>query len=288
MAIILDSTTKVIVQGITGKAGSYHALEMLCQGTNVVAGVSPGRGGERIDRIPIYDTVEEVVTAYQPDLSLILVPARFAKDAALEAMAAGIKTVVVVAEGVPIHDSLEMTARARQYGARLVGPNTPGIFSPGQAKAGIMPTNVFKPGHIGIVSRSGTLSYETASELSRAGLGQSTFVGLGGDMVRGTSFIDILSLFKDDPDTHGIVMIGEIGGYQEEMAAKYIQEKVTKPVIAFIAGRNAKPGRRMGHAGAIVMGKLGNYESKVQNLRGAGIHVADSPMEIARLMAKML
>ncbi|MDN5347627.1 MAG: succinyl-CoA synthetase alpha subunit [Clostridia bacterium] len=288
MAIMLDGTTRVIIQGITGKAGSYHALEMRRQGTNVVAGVSPGRGGEKIDGIPVFDTVQEAVDAFRPDLSLVLVPARFAKDAALEAMAAGVKTVVVVAEGVPVHDSLELTAKARQYGCRVVGPNTPGIFSPGKAKAGIMPTNAFKPGHVGIVSRSGTLSYETASELTRAGLGQSTFVGLGGDMVRGTSFVDVLSLFKDDPETHGIVLIGEIGGYQEELAAKYIKENVNKPVVAFIAGRKAKPGRRMGHAGALVMGGVGTYESKVETLKEAGVQVADSPADIARIMARIL
>ncbi|MFH1410928.1 MAG: succinate--CoA ligase subunit alpha [Patescibacteria group bacterium] len=288
MSIILNRDTRVLVQGITGKAATYHALEMKRLGTNLVAGVSPGKGGESVDDIHVFDTVKEAVAETRPDLALILVPAWAANDAAREAIASDIKTVVLIAEGLPVHDSLKLIWLAKQKRVRLIGPNTPGLFSPGQAKAGIMPANAFKPGCVGIVSRSGTLSYETAKELTDIGLGQSTFVGLGGDFVTGTSFVDILELFEDNPQTKGIVLIGEIGGSQEELAAAYIKEHIKKPVVAFIAGRRAKPGRRMGHAGALIMGGVGTYESKIEALTQAEVFIADSPADIASRMAKVI
>lgn len=289
MAIVLTAESRVLIQGITGKAGVYHCAEMRRQNTRVVAGVSPGKGGQVVDGVPVYDTVSEAVRRHEVDVSLVLVPAPYAKDAAVEALAAGVRTVVVVAEGVPVHDSMWLKAFARDCGARLIGPNTPGVFSPGKAKAGIMPTSAFTPGTIGIVSRSGTLSYETALELSRLGLGQSTFVGVGGDLVVGSTLADIFPLFMQDEETRAVVVIGEIGGCQEEMVADFIRrERPTKPVVAFVAGRQAKPGRRMGHAGALVMGPSGTYDAKIRAFESAGVPLADSPADIAVKVSRLL
>jgi len=288
MAILIDENTRIVVQGITGTASTYHAQEMLGIGTKVVAGVSPGKGGEDVLGIPVYDSVTEAVAEKNPEASLLMVPARFATDAAFESLANGIKLIILVAEGVAVHDTMKIIRFAREKGARIVGPSSPGILSPGKAKAGLMPIRSFAPGAVGIVSRSGTLSYEIAKELISTGLGQSTFVGLGGDMIVGTSFVDVLKLMNEDAETKGIVLIGEIGGNREEVAAEYIREKVTKPVVAFIAGKGAKPGRRMGHAGAIVMSGIGTYEEKVQALNSAGVEVADSPAHVARLMKAKL
>ena len=288
MAVLIDGNTRLLVQGITGKASIYHTQEALDIGTNVVAGVSLGKGGQEVLGIPVYDSVQEAMAEKKPEASLLMLPARATTDAAFEAIANGVKLVIIVAEGVPVHDTMKMIRFAREKGARVVGPSTPGILSPGKAKAGLMPVRAFMLGPVGIISRSGTLSYETAKELTSSGLGQSTFVGLGGDMVRGTSFVDVLKLMNEDVETKGIVLIGEIGGNQEETAAKYIGENPTKPVVAFIAGKGAKPGRRMGHAGAIVMGGVGTYEEKVQALNSAGVEVADSPAHVARLMKARL
>jgi succinyl-CoA synthetase alpha subunit len=288
MAIIVGRETRLLVQGITGNQGAFHTGLMLEAGTRVVAGVTPGRGGNRVHDVPVFDTVEEAVRLTAANACVIFVPARFARDAALEAIDAHLDPVVIITEGMPVHDTIEVVAYARAQGVRLLGPNGPGVTTPGQCRAGIMPTSLFEPGHVGVVSRSGTLTYEIVAGLTRAGLGQSTAVGLGGDPVVGTSFVETLELMNADPDTHAAVVIGEIGGSAEEEAARYIAEHLTKPVIAYIAGRTAPPGKRMGHAGAVISGTEGTADHKVRALESAGASVAPLPSEVAALVAARL
>ncbi|MBI2288163.1 MAG: succinate--CoA ligase subunit alpha [Chloroflexi bacterium] len=265
MSIIIDKNTKVIVQGITGNEGKFHTASMLHYGTKVVAGVTPGKGGQQVEGVPVYNTVAETVASHHADASIIFVPARFVRDAVLEAIEAGIKTLIIISEGTPQRDAIEFVARAKKKGnITILGPNCPGIISPPhRLKVGIMPDRIFRPGHIGIASRSGTLTYEIAWHLTQSGLGQSTCVGLGGDAIVGLDFISLLEMFKLDEECRSVVLIGEIGGNTEELAARYIAEtNYPKPVVAYIAGRSAPPGKRMGHAGAIIMGNAGTARSK--------------------------
>jgi len=285
LGIIIDKNTHAIVQGITGAQGSFHTRLMLEYGTKIVAGVTPGKGGTKVCNIPVYDTVEEAQENHPVDASIIFVPAPFAADAALEALENGIKILVIITEHIPIKDSIEIMEYAKRVNATIIGPNTPGIITPGKSKLGIMPAHIFKPGNIGMVSRSGTLTYEIASSLTRKNLGQSTCLGLGGDPITGLNFIDTLKMFENDSQTRAIVLIGEIGGNLEELTAEYIaREKYPKPIVAFIAGRSAPPGKRMGHAGAIVMGKAGTAESKIKALKEAGVKVAEKPSDVAKLL----
>ncbi len=289
MGIIINAATKAIVQGITGKQGSYHTKLMLDYGTRIVAGVVPGKGGTVANGVPVYDAVKETVDVYSPDASVIFVPAPFAHDAVLEAIANKIKTIVVVTEHLPIKDTVNVMAYANQSKVTIIGPNTPGIITPGQCKLGIMPTHIFKSGSIGVVSRSGTLTYEIAAELTAKGLGQSTCVGVGGDPIVGLNFIEALKLFKENPETKAIVLIGEIGGNMEELTAEYItQERYPKPIVAYVAGRFAPSGKRMGHAGAIIMGKQGTAQSKIEALINAGVKVAEKPSDVTALLVKEL
>ncbi|MCE4617790.1 MAG: succinate--CoA ligase subunit alpha [Desulfurococcales archaeon] len=290
MAIIVDEKTRLIVQGITGREGSFHTKLMKEYGTKIVAGVTPGKGGQEVHGIPVYDSVEEAVKAHpEANTSIIFVPARFAADAVYEAIDAGIKTIVVITEGIPVHDALRFVNYAKSKGVTIIGPNCPGVISPGKAKVGIMPGHIFMPGNVGIVSRSGTLTYEIAYAMTKAGIGQTTAVGIGGDPVVGTSFVEALQMFEDDPETEAIVLVGEIGGDMEERAAKMIEEgKITKPAVAFIAGRTAPPGKRMGHAGAIIMMGTGTAEGKVKALESVGVKVARTPMEIPALLKEVL
>ncbi|MEM3823815.1 MAG: succinate--CoA ligase subunit alpha [Candidatus Bathyarchaeia archaeon] len=288
MGIIVNGKTKAIVQGITGTQGSFHTKLMLEYGTQIVAGVTPGKGGTTVHGVPVYDTVEEALEKHSANASIIFVPAPFAADATLEALENGIKTVVVITEHIPIKDAITVMAYARQLNATIIGPNTPGIITPGECKLGIMPAHIFKSGSVGMVSRSGTLTYEIAAGLTRMRFGQSTCVGLGGDPIVGLNFIDVLRLFEKDPQTEAIALIGEIGGNLEELAADYIaKEKYPKPVVAFIAGRSAPPGKRMGHAGAIIMGRAGTAESKIGALQKAGVEVAEKPSDVAVLLEKL-
>jgi succinyl-CoA synthetase alpha subunit len=262
---------------------------MLEYGTKIVAGVTPGKGGTQIHGIPVYDSVEEAQQEHQANTSIIFVPAPFAADAALEEMENGIKTIIIITEHIPIKDAINVMARARQVGTTIVGPNTPGVITPGECKLGIMPAHIFKKGNVGMVSRSGTLTYEIAASLSRNGLGQSTCLGLGGDPVTGLNFMNALEMFKEDPQTKACVLLGEIGGNLEELTAEYITKvKYLKPVVAFIAGRSAPPGKRMGHAGAIITGKAGTAESKIEAFKNAGVKTADKPSEVAELLKKQL
>lgn len=289
MGIIVNSDTRAIVQGITGKEGSYHTKLMLDYGTKIVAGAVPGKGGTIINGVPVFDTVKECVEAYSPNASIIFVPARFAQDAVLEAITNKIKTVVVVTEHIPIKDAVNIMALAAQAQVTIIGPNTPGVITPGECKLGIMPSNIFAPGSVGLVSRSGTLTYEVAAGITAKGLGQSTCFGVGGDPVVGLNFIDALELFKDDPETKEVVLIGEIGGDMEELAADYIiREHYAKTVVAYVAGRFAPPGKRMGHAGAIIMGKKGTAQSKIEAFLSADVKVAEKPSDVAALLAKEL
>ena len=288
MSILLDENTKVCVQGITGSEGSFHTRQMIEYGTNVVAGVTPGKGGTDFDGVPIYNTVADAVKEKGVEASAIFVPPPFAADAILEAANAGVKLVICITEGIPAADMVKVYNSIKNMDVRLVGPNCPGVISPGKAKIGIMPGFIHKQGHVGVVSRSGTLTYEAVKQLSDLNIGQSTCVGIGGDPVIGSQFIDVIKTFNDDPDTHGIVMIGEIGGSAEEEAANYIKENVKKPVVGFIAGRTAPPGRRMGHAGAIISGGKGTADEKMKVMREAGIHVVESPAEIGVTMEKAL
>lgn len=288
MGIIVDRNTRAIVQGITGRQGSFHTKLMLEYGTQIVAGVTPGRGGAVIYGVPVYDTVEEAVRERPANASIVFVPAPFAADAVLESLDAGIRTIVIITEHIPIKDTITIMAHARRVGATIIGPNTPGVITPGECKLGIMPAHVFKPGRVGIVSRSGTLTYEIAMEVTKRGLGESTCIGIGGDPITGLSFVDVLKLFENDPQTDAVVLIGEIGGNLEEHAAKYIEEKLSKPVVAFIAGLSAPPERRMGHAGAIVMGRAGTADSKIKALTKAGVKVAKKPGEVATLLERLL
>jgi len=287
LSIIVGKDTKVVVQGMTGNEGRFHSAAMLKYGTNIVAGVTPGKGGQEVEGKPVYNTVEEAVSNHGANTSILFVPARFAKAGVLEAIDAGIKTVVAITEGIPQRDEIEFVAKANKKGdVIIVGPNTPGVINPGsRMHVGVMPVHVFKPGAIGMVSRSGTLTYEIAWHISNAGLGQSTCVGLGGDPIVGMDFVKLLEMFKDDEETKGVVLIGEIGGNAEEMADKYISEtNYPKPVVAYIAGRLAPPGKRMGHAGAIIMGSAGTAKSKIDAFTAAGVPVAEKPSDIAKLL----
>ncbi len=278
--IILDENTKCVVQGITGKQGSFHAQEMLKYNTKILAGTSPGKGGQKLGEITVYDSIKETKEELDINASIIFVPAPYAMDAAFEAISQ-LDIVVIITEHIPIHDSMKIIEYARQNDTIVIGPNTPGIITPGIGKLGIMPTHIFKKGNIGIVSRSGTLTYEVAQQITRAGMGQSTCLGIGGDPIVGMDFADVLQMFEDDNDTKAMVMIGEIGGNAEEKAAEYIAERIQKPVIAYIAGVTAPPGKRMGHAGAIIEGESGTAKSKIKALKTAGVDVASRPSEIA-------
>lgn len=288
MSILVNSQTRLLVQGITGREGSFHTAQMVEYGTKVVSGVTPGAKGKTVAGVPVYNTVSEAVADTHANASIIYVPARFAPDAIYEAVDAGIPLVVCITEGIPILDMVPVYAYVKAKGARLIGPNCPGVITPGEAKVGIMPGYIHTPGPVGIVSRSGTLTYEVVDALTRAGLGQSTAVGIGGDPIIGTSFVDVLRLFQDDPQTEVIVMIGEIGGTDEEDAAAFIREHVTKPVIGFIAGRTAPPGKRMGHAGAIIAGGTGTAAEKIAALTAAGVNVAERPSQVPDLVRAAL
>lgn len=288
MSILLDKKTKVIVQGITGSEGSFHTSQMIEYGTNVVGGVTPGKGGTKFNKLPIFNTVDEAVKTTKATASAIFVPPPFAADAILEATNAGIKLIVCITEGIPANDMVNVFNAIKGKDITLIGPNCPGVISPGKAKIGIMPGFIHKKGKVGVVSRSGTLTYEAVKQLSDLKIGQSTCVGIGGDPVIGSQFIDIIKHFNDDPGTEGIVMIGEIGGSAEEEAAAYIKKYVKKPVVGFIAGRTAPPGRRMGHAGAIISGGKGTAAEKMKAMKKAGIHVVESPAEIGVTMKKAL
>jgi succinyl-CoA synthetase alpha subunit len=284
MSIFVDEKNKVLVQGATGHQGVFHIGEMLGFGTKVVAGVTPGKGGEEVHKVPIFDNVQEGVDETGADTSLILVPARFAKDAVFEALDAGITTVVTITENIPFHDAMEFVHYAKYKDAVLIGPNCPGIASPGKTKIGILPGSIFKKGNVGVASRSGTLTYEIVNSLTEKGIGQSTCVGLGGDPIIGTTFIDSLKEFEKDKETKAVVLVGEIGGTAEEDAAEYINEHINKPVFAFIAGRTAPPGKRMGHAGAIIARGKGTAASKIKAFEKAGVKLAKFPTDIADLV----
>ena len=288
MSILIDENTKVVVQGITGRDGSFHTKAMKDYGTKVVAGVTPGKGGESIHGIPIYDLVLDAVAATGADTAVIYVPPPFAADAVLEAAHAGVKLVVAITEGIPVMDMIPVIPELREMGVRLLGPNCPGLISPGKCKVGILPGEIHRPGSVGVVSRSGTLTYEMVYQLTRNGIGQSTCIGIGGDPIIGTRFIDTLELFERDPETRAVVMIGEIGGSSEEEAARFVKDKMTKPVIGFIAGRTAPPGKRMGHAGAIISGGKGTAEEKTLALESCGIRVARIPSEVGAMIREAL
>ena len=288
MSVLIDKDTKVIVQGITGRDGSFHAAKMKEYGPQVVGGTSPGKGGQEVDGIPVFNTVKDAVAATGANTSIIFVPAPFAKDAMLEAIDGGIKLVVCITEGVPVLDAVEAQNYARIKGVKVIGPNCPGLISPEKSMVGIMPANIFKKGHTGVISRSGTLTYEVVYDLVQSGLGISTAVGVGGDPVVGLYFEDLLQMFQDDPDTDSIAMIGEIGGDAEERAAQFIKAHVTKPVAVFISGRQAPPGKQMGHAGAIISGGSGSAEGKIKALEAAGVPVADETRILPELLKARL
>lgn len=289
MVKFVDGTTRVLVQGITGTQGRFHTRLMVEYGTNIVAGVTPGRGGGEMEGIPVYDNVVEAQGEHDVDASIIFVPARYALDAALEAIEAGLDPVAVITEGIPVRDSMELVARARLRGTTVVGPNTPGVIKPGDCKLGIMPSQVFRRGVVGIASRSGTLFYEVAAHITRGGLGESMCIGLGGDPIVGLDFIDVLSWFEDDDETDAVVLIGEIGGDAEERAADFIAGGgFTKPIAAYIAGRTAVPGRRMGHAGAIIQGASGTAQSKMEALGAAGADVGERPGDVVKALMRSL
>ncbi|MCL6474461.1 MAG: succinate--CoA ligase subunit alpha [Firmicutes bacterium] len=287
MAVLIDQNTRVLVQGITGREGEFHTRQMLEYGTQVVAGVTPGKGGQEVLGVPVFDTVKQAVAATGADASVVFVPAPFAADAVLEAADAGVRLVVCITEGIPVQDMVKTVALVRQKGVRLIGPNCPGIMTAGQCKIGIMPGNIFTPGPVGLISRSGTLTYEIVDLLTKSGLGQSTCIGIGGDPVLGSTFADLLPLFEADAETQAIVLVGEIGGSDEEIAAEYIRT-MRKPVVGFISGRTAPPGKRMGHAGAIISGRTGTPQAKVDALRAAGVPVADALYEIPELVKQAL
>jgi succinyl-CoA synthetase alpha subunit len=284
MSILVDKKTRLVVQGITGGEGSFHSKQMLEYGTNVVAGVTPGKGGTKFEGVPVFNTVEDAVKKAKANASVIFVPPAFAADAILEAANAGIKLIICITEGIPVKDMVPVYHQIKSMGVVLVGPNCPGVISPGKAKIGIMPGFIHRAGKVGVVSRSGTLTYEAVKQLSDLKIGQSTCVGIGGDPIIGSQFIDIVKLFNEDPNTDGIVMIGEIGGSAEEEAASYIKKFVKKPVVGFIAGRTAPAGRRMGHAGAIISGGKGTAAEKMKAMKKAGIYVVESPAEIGTTM----
>jgi len=286
MSILVNKDTRLIVQGITGREGLFHTTQMVAYGTNVVAGVTPGKGGQWVldDKIPVFDTVKAAVETTGANTSVIFVPARFAADAIFEAADAGVELIVCITEGLPVQDMMRVRAYLDQKGARLVGPNCPGLLTPGEAKVGIIPGNIAIPGNVGVVSRSGTLTYEVLYAMKLLGLGATTTVGIGGDPVNGTSFLDALKMFEEDPQTEKVVLIGEIGGTDEQKAAEYIADHMTKPVVGFIAGQTAPPGKRMGHAGAIVEGGEGTAAEKIEALEKAGVKVAKHPEEIAQIL----
>ncbi len=288
MSVLIDNNTKLLVQGITGSQGMLHTRGCRDYGTNVVSGVTPGKGGQDFEGVPIYNTVQDAVKATGANASMILVPPPFAADAIMEAADSEIPLIVAITEGVPVLDMVSAVSFVYQKGSRLIGPNCPGIITPGQIKIGIMPGSIHKTGPVGVVSRSGTLTYEAVGQLTRVGLGQSTCIGIGGDPVNGTNFIDCLKLFQEDPQTEAIVMIGEIGGDAEEQAAAYAKDNVSKPIVSFIAGQTAPPGRRMGHAGAIISGGHGTAAEKMNALEAAGIHVVKTPAEIGEKMLEVL
>lgn len=285
--IILDENTRCIVQGITGKQGSFHTEQMLNYNTKIVAGTSPGKGGQNLGPVNVYNSIEEAKEELDINASIIFIPAPFAKDAAFEAISQ-LNTVIIITEHIPVHDTMEIVEYAKRNGTTLIGPNTPGIISPGIGKLGIMPTHIFDEGNIGIVSRSGTLTYEVAYQVTNAGMGQSTCLGIGGDPVVGMDFADVLQSFEEDDDTDAMVMIGEIGGNAEEKAAEYIDKNISKPVVAYIAGVTAPPGKRMGHAGAIIEGESGTAESKINTLKDVGVEVASRPSEIVNIIKNIL
>ncbi len=284
MSILVGKDTRLVVQGITGREGNFHTQQMIEYGTNVVAGVTPGKGGEWTLGVPVFDTVKEAVETQGANTSIIYVPARFAADAIMEAADAGIELIVCITEGIPVLDMARVRTFLDQKDARLIGPNCPGLISPGEAKVGIMPAHIHKPGKVGLVSRSGTLTYEVVQALTDLDLGQSTAIGIGGDPIIGTNFIDVLKLFEADPDTEHVVLIGEIGGTAEQKAAEYIAKHMSKPVTSFIAGRTAPPGKRMGHAGAIIQGGEGTAAEKIAALEAVGVKVATLPTEVAELV----
>jgi succinyl-CoA synthetase alpha subunit len=286
MAIIVDNDTRLVVQGLTGSEGRFHGLRNRSYGTNVVAGVTPGKGGQDVEGIPVFDTVAEAVEEAGANTTLIFVPARFAADAIYEAVDAGIGTVICITEHIPVHEMLRIYTYNRAKGVTMIGPNCPGVLSPGRANVGIIPAEIFTEGAIGLVSRSGTLTYQIGHELTQLGLGNSTIVGIGGDPVVGSSFIDILERFEADPETELIVLVGEIGGDEEEKAARFVEEQVTKPVLAYIAGFSAPPGKTMGHAGAIISGSSGTAAAKKEALEAVGIRVGTTPTEVAQLVAE--
>jgi len=288
MSILVGKNTRLVVQGITGREGSFHTQQMIAYGTNVVAGVTPGKGEMEVHGVPVFDTVREAVEKTGANTSIIYVPARFSPDAILEAADAGIDLVICITEGIPVLDMIEVRHYVDRVRTRLIGPNCPGAITPGEAKVGIMPGHIHIPGPVGIVSRSGTLPYEAVYALTNKGIGQSTVVGIGGDPIIGTTFLDVLHMFENDPQTEAVVLIGEIGGTDEERAAEYIRSKMTKPVVGFIAGQTAPPGKRMGHAGAIISGGKGTAAEKIAALKAAGVKVARHPEEIADLMAQAL
>jgi succinyl-CoA synthetase alpha subunit len=287
VGIIVDSETQAIVQGVTGTQGIFHTKLMLEYGTRIVAGVSPGKGGTAVYGVPVYDTVQEAQKKHAANASIVFVPAPFAADAAFEALEGGIKTVVVITEHVPVRDAVELMSYAKQMKARIVGPNTPGVITPGTCKLGILPSHVFTAGSVGVASRSGTLTYEIAAALTRAGIGQSTCLGVGGDAGTGVNFVDALELFRDDDETNAVALIGEIGGNLEELASEYIAKtNYPKHVVAYVAGRSAPVGKRMGHAGAIVIGKSGTAKTKIAAFAAAGVKVAEEPSDVAKLLAQ--
>jgi succinyl-CoA synthetase alpha subunit len=289
VSIYIDKSSRVLIQGITGRDGSFHARQMREYCTNVVAGVTPGKGGQKFDgEVPIFDTVADAVAQTRADVSVIYVPPSFAADAMMEAAAAGIALIVCITEGVPVLDMTRVYPYVREHGARLIGPNCPGLITPGESKVGIIPGRICAPGTVGVVSRSGTLTYEVVDQLTRAGIGQSTCVGIGGDPINGTSFIDVLEAFENDPGTTAIAMMGEIGGTDEQEAARFVHDRMKKPVVGFIAGQTAPPGRRMGHAGAIISGSAGTAAEKLEAFEKAGMGIARRPKDFVELLRARL
>lgn len=288
MSILVGKHTRLLVQGITGREGAFHTEQMKAYGTNIVAGVTPGKGGEWVHGVPVFDTVKEAINATEANTSIIYVPARFAADAIMEAADANMELIVCISEGIPVLDMIRVQSFLKNRDTQLIGPNCPGVITPGQAKVGIMPAHIHRPGSVGVVSRSGTLTYEVVQALTDKGIGQSTAIGIGGDPIIGSTFIDILRLFEGDPLTDQVVLIGEIGGTDEQRAAQFIAEQMNKPVIAFIAGRTAPPGKRMGHAGAIIEGGEGTAAEKIKAFEAVGVKVAELPEEVADIVTEYI